>query len=102
MSGVLKLLANVGADTGVDVLGEFKFWSGGPGDFVVTFNNGTGDFGGGVVELQLTPDDGANIICMTELDLVGVVRFTLNHGFKIRAILVDTTAPSSGITAEIF
>ena len=102
MSGVLKLLTDVGGIAGVDIPGNFIFWSGGPGDFVVWADKDTGDFGGGAVELQVTPNEGNNIICIDELTVSGIVRFTLNNGFKIRAVLADTTDPSSGVFAEVF
>ena len=35
MSGVSVLLNNAGADTGVPIVGEWKTWNGGAGDFWV-------------------------------------------------------------------
>ena len=99
MSGTTKLLTNAGAASGVDITGDFKTWFGGPGDFVVW-----GNFGGGTIHLELTPNNGVNIICITgtQLNVNGVIRFNLNHGFRIRAVLEDTTSTSSGVFAEVF
>lgn len=99
MSGVVKLLTNAGSSSGVDITGQFVPWFGGPGDFVVW-----GDLGGGTIHLDLTPNDGDNVICITgsQLNVNGVIRFNLNHGFKIRAVLEGTTATSSGVFAEVF
>ncbi len=99
MTGIVKLFTDVGAAAGIDITGEFRTWFGGPGDFIVY-----GNFGGGTIQLELTPNDGGIVICITGTKLrnKGVVRFHLNHGFKIRAILRNTTSASSGIFAEVF
>lgn len=99
MTGVIKLFTNVGDAAGDDITGEFQTWFGGPGDFIVY-----GNFGGGTIQLELTPNNGVITICITGTKLrhKGVVRFNLNHGFKIRAILRNTTSASSGIFAEVF
>ena len=85
----------------MDFTGDFQTWFGGPGDFIVWKDKDTGDFGGGFVELQMTPNNGDNIICIDQLNVTGVIKFNLNHGIKLRAVLADTTSPSSGVFAVI-
>lgn len=99
MTGVVKLLTNRGSASGVDIVGDFTTWFGGPGDFIVW-----GDFGGGTIELQLTPNDGGIVIPIsgTQFTANGVARFSLNHGIKIRAVLTGTSSTSSGVFAEVF
>lgn len=96
----VKLLTNVGAASGVDITGDFQTWNGGPGDFTIRAE-GAGSLGGGVVELQATANDGNNVICIAELDVEGVLRFNLNHGWRLRGVLAETTSESSGVFAEI-
>ena len=99
MSRVFNLLADAGDISGTDVVSEWILWDGGPGDFAVW-----GDFGKGKMQLELTPDSGTTVICVTGSEIYdkGVVRFSLFHGFQIRARLSDTTSASSGIHARIF
>lgn len=102
MSGVVNLLTNEGAALGVDVVGDWQTWFGGPGDFWVW-----GDLGGGTVELEATLD-GTAFTCIngtsttaTSSIAAGITKFYLNHGTKIRAALRNTTSTSSGVYAKV-
>ena len=98
MSGIVNLLINRGSASGVNIVGDFQTWTGGPGDFIVW-----GTFAGGTIELQLSPNGTIIIpISGTQFQQKAVARFSLNHGFKIRAILTGTTGASSGIFAQVF
>ena len=101
MSGVLVLLDNAGDSAGEDITGEWMTWNGGPGDFWVW-----GDLGGGQVDLHAALDESAPVIvCGTTIEdtsdtSAGLVKFNLNHGTKIRAVVTLTTGVSSGIFAK--
>ena len=99
MSGVAKLLNNATSTIGGDIFGDWHTWFGGPGDFIAW-----GDFGGGNVSLELSPDNGTTVIkvCGCSLSETGLVRFNLNHGLKVRAILDSAVGTPSGVYAEVF
>ena len=102
MGGVVKLLTNVGADSGIDIIGDFQTWHGGPGDFWVW-----GDLGGGQIDLHAALDENAPAIAsgttITETTPIsaGVAKFNLSHGTKIRAVVTSTSATSSGMFAKV-
>lgn len=102
MSGLSVLLNNVGADTGVDITGDWVTWNGGPGDFWAW-----GDLGGGTIRMEAALLESAPVtICgmsLTDITTVisGVIRFDFNHGTRIRAVVSGTTSPSSGIYAKV-
>jgi hypothetical protein len=102
VSGLTNLLTNVGADLGVDIVGEWFTWDGGPGDLWVW-----GNLGGGVVVIQATIDESVPCeICGTRVSNTSttssaVVRFDLNHGTRIRAILKNTILVSTGVYARV-
>ena len=85
MSGLVVLLNNAGANSGVDVIGEWKTWNGGPGDFWVW-----GDLGGGQIDLHAALDESAPVIvCKTTIEdtsptSAAVTKFNFNHRFQNR------------------
>lgn len=102
MTGIVVLLNNAGADSGVDIIGEWKTWFGGPGDFWVW-----GDLGGGVIELQASINETAPVsVCDTQVTAItptasGLTVFHLKHGTRLRAVVTGATSPSSGIFAKV-
>ena len=102
MSGVTDLLINSGAGSGIDIIGEWKTWFGGPGDFWVW-----GDLGGGIIHLEAALLESAPLsVCGTSIDTItttksAVTKFYFNHGTKIRAVVTGTTSQSSGIYAKV-
>lgn len=99
MSGVFKLLTNVGDVAGQDIIGEWIHWDGGPGNFIVW-----GDLGGGKAQMEISPDAGTTAICSpgTLLNTIGIVDFNLRPGFQIRATLKNTTSASSGVNVKVY
>ena len=59
----------------------------------------TGDFGGGCLSLEASPDDGANWFTVDQLTEAGRLIRYLVSGEKVRLSLKDSTTPS--ITAGI-
>lgn len=100
--GLIVLLNNAGADSGVDITGDWQTWEGGPGDLWVW-----GDLGGGTLELQAAILESAPLsVCGTQITAVtttssAVAVFHFNHGTRIRAILTGTTSASSGVFAKV-
>ena len=96
------LADDLGAGTGVDIIGDWIIWNGGTGDMWVW-----GDLGGGKAQLQAAIDITAPVTlcetCVTDVTPTSsaVVKFTVNQGTKVRVIITDTTAPSSGINVVI-
>ena len=102
MTGVSKLLTNISTGVGTDITGEWQTWNGGPGDFWVW-----GNLGGGTVVLEAALLESASLcVCGTEITDTGVLKagvgkFNFNHGTRIRATLINTTYPASGVYAEV-
>lgn len=98
MTGVLVLLDNAGAASGIDITGEWMTWDGGPGDMWVW-----GNLGGGTIHLEasISTDDFQVCVTGTQLTLTGVAKFNFNHGTRIRAVLDSTTAISSGVFVKV-
>jgi hypothetical protein len=97
-----NLLTNAGADTGVDIIGDWQNHFGGEADFWVW-----GDLGGGKVHLEGALDIIAPaIVCGSDISdtsptSAGVVKFFFGSNTKIRAVLTGSTSPSSGVFARI-
>ena len=100
--GTLDLLRDAGADTGVNITGEWMLWPGGPGDFWAW-----GNLGGGRCYLEAALLETAFLeVCGTSITNVttvvsAVTKFNFNHGTRIRAIVTGTTSPSSGVFAIV-
>lgn len=103
MTGIVNLLTNASGNAGVDIVGEWKTWYGGPGDFWVS-----GDLGGGTVHLEATLSDvtsspiaincvDGTFIVDTSPTVASITKFLLGHGTKIRAVLEETKSNSSGV-----
>ena len=98
MAGVDVLLNNVGATAGVDIIGEWTTWLGGPGQFWVW-----GNLGGGEVHLEAALDISA--VCCIEgtfisdatMTVASLTTFNLNHGTRIRAVLNKTLMDSDSV-----
>lgn len=101
-SGVLVLLDNVGAASGIDITGDWFTWNGGPGDFWVW-----GDLGGGIITLSASLLESAPLtVCGTSFTEItpiasGSAKFNFNHGTRIRAVVTGTISTSSGIFAKV-
>jgi len=102
MSGLTKLLNGASALAGVDIVGEWFTWYGGPGDLWVW-----GNLGGGNVYLEAALDITAPLLICSTIDFSlvspsksSVSKFNFNHGTRIRAVLKSTSSTSSGVYAR--
>jgi hypothetical protein len=97
-----QLLQNVGADAGVAIIGEWQTHFGGEADFWVW-----GNLGGGKVHLEGAIDTNAPVIvCNSTISNTsptnsGVIKFYFAPGTQIRAVLTNSTSPSSGVYARV-
>lgn len=95
----ITILKNASADALAGITSDSYPWYGGQGDLYVW-----GNFGGGVIYLEHTPDNGATwfLYDYSYIFEPTMIRFNLIHGTHIRIRLANNQQAASGIYARVF
>lgn len=96
---VQNIISNASAEPLAGITSETFPWYGGQGDLYVW-----GDFGGGVMYIEHSPDNGTTWFAysLTYIFEPTMIRFNLTHGTHMRVVLKNNQQAASGIYARVF